>query len=339
MSETSGAHVGDVVGGVSGQMLHDTVGMGESIIDGPFTKARRFHYNSTDDVLIINPAGDVDPQYEYEAWTVSMVIRAWQVNQWNSVLSLQPLAGLCSQSLGIDLIDWGDGIGESLFRSTFSCSSNSLVPFEDPILPATLDQWGRLTLLWDGVSLRSFYNGIPGTVVHEPVNHQPLRVVAVPWSIGGFLHDGQAIDVLYGAIADLGIWDRALSTEELQNLWAGDAPNPIVVLGGGGPDPDPDPGDTWEPLPVIPGAITLGTQIGGGDEAETTGRYNSPEYDPELDGFAGNYSARNPSAPVYPRRFLVRTPEVEAEARDPVAAEGNALYEIAIRNDELSTEV
>lgn len=86
-------------------------------------------------------------------------------------------------------------------------------------------------------------------------------------------------------------------------------------------------------------AIELATQIGGGDETQTSGRPTSPPYDPDLPGFAGNYTFQDPGAEVYPRRFLVMTPEVEAAVRDPVSAEQTAIYDIEIPNDlfEVST--
>lgn len=84
--------------------------------------------------------------------------------------------------------------------------------------------------------------------------------------------------------------------------------------------------------------IVLSTQIGGGDATQTTGRYTSPEYDPELPGFAGNYSRIDTGSELHPRRFMVDTPAVEAEARDPVSAEQPAEYLVEIPHDDFSVE-
>lgn len=86
------------------------------------------------------------------------------------------------------------------------------------------------------------------------------------------------------------------------------------------------------------GTIQLDTHIGGGDPATTPSRPLSPPYDPDWEGFTGNYSSVNPNSETYPRRFQVTAPAIEAEARDPISAEQPATYAIAIPNDELSME-
>jgi hypothetical protein len=86
-------------------------------------------------------------------------------------------------------------------------------------------------------------------------------------------------------------------------------------------------------------AIKLDTHIGGGDQSITPSRATSPPYDPEWDGFTGNYSIPNEGAEMYPRRFQVTTPEIEAAVRDPMEAGTGAQYNIAIPDDLLETEV
>lgn len=79
-------------------------------------------------------------------------------------------------------------------------------------------------------------------------------------------------------------------------------PDPLVVpprLGAGEP----------ESSGVMASSYTLATQIGG--------RFTSPEYDDELDGFAGNYTAKQSDAlEVFPRRFAATGPNIPESRTD-----------------------
>lgn len=60
---------------------------------------------------------------------------------------------------------------------------------------------------------------------------------------------------------------------------------------------------------VMASSYTLATQLGG--------RFTSPDYDDELDGFAGNYTARQGSSlEVFPRRFAVTGPDIPDSLTD-----------------------
>lgn len=60
---------------------------------------------------------------------------------------------------------------------------------------------------------------------------------------------------------------------------------------------------------VMSSSYTLATQLGG--------RFTSPDYDDELDGFAGNYTARQGSSlEVFPRRFAVTGPDIPDSLTD-----------------------
>ncbi|WP_276225717.1 hypothetical protein [Pseudomonas citronellolis] len=73
----------------------------------------------------------------------------------------------------------------------------------------------------------------------------------------------------------------------------------------------------------------LATQLGMRNE--------SPIYNDELDGFAGNYDNRdddiNPSLEEFPRRMTVTAPEIEAELRDERKVEVEVVLRIGIPND------
>ncbi|WP_395505944.1 hypothetical protein [Ectopseudomonas hydrolytica] len=80
-----------------------------------------------------------------------------------------------------------------------------------------------------------------------------------------------------------------------------------------------------------PSSGELSTQLGG--------RPESPPFNTEQDGFAGNYRWLFPGAETYPRRLQITTPEIPAEHRDPVTGERSASYTVDIPNDLLVMEV
>lgn len=75
----------------------------------------------------------------------------------------------------------------------------------------------------------------------------------------------------------------------------------------------------------------LATQLGG--------RFTSPPYDEDVDGFAGNYGWETPSAEGYPRRLQITTPDIAAEHRDPAAATREQTYSVGLPSDLLLLEV
>ena len=75
----------------------------------------------------------------------------------------------------------------------------------------------------------------------------------------------------------------------------------------------------------------LATQLGGA--------VDSPSYDEELDGFAGNYGWEAAGSATYPRRLQITTPDIEAVHRDPAEAETVVSYAIGLSTDLLLTEV
>jgi hypothetical protein len=59
-------------------------------------------------------------------------------------------------------------------------------------------------------------------------------------------------------------------------------------------------------------------------------RASSPLYDEDLPGFAGNYSIGNGDPSLrFPRRFMLKTPEISEEWRNEVQAESLAMYSVA----------
>jgi hypothetical protein len=100
----------------------------------------------------------------------------------------------------------------------------------------------------------------------------------------------------------------------------------IKVMRGGGSVTDPltppDSVDEPQPDPVFD-STSLPTQLGN--------RPDSPPYDDELLGFAGNYSFG--SGEQYPRRFEIEASEIAAELRDERVEPIERIYQVAIPND------
>lgn len=74
------------------------------------------------------------------------------------------------------------------------------------------------------------------------------------------------------------------------------------------------------------GTVSLKTQLGG--------RFTSPTYNENLDGFSGNYDARQDSSlGVFPRRLAISAPEVPEQFTDEKKHEAAHDYLIGIPND------
>lgn len=75
-----------------------------------------------------------------------------------------------------------------------------------------------------------------------------------------------------------------------------------------------------------PGAtIVLPTQLSDGA--------GSPDYDPDLLGFSGNYTSFVPGPDPYPRRFDIEAPEVLADSQDEATGEATHTYNINVPTD------
>lgn len=111
----------------------------------------------------------------------------------------------------------------------------------------------------------------------------------------------------------------------------------IAVMRGGGED-DPltvpaAPDTTLPPIPASGG--TLPTQLGGRLNNPISGA-SVPAYDDERLGFAGNWTAKDDlTAEDFPRRFKVRSVEIDALYRDELQRDVSATYRVAIPNDQL----
>lgn len=100
----------------------------------------------------------------------------------------------------------------------------------------------------------------------------------------------------------------------------------MSVMRGGGDVSDPltlPAGGTRAPL--VAADVTLATQLGGHND--------SPIYDDELDGFAGNHDNPGAGMAVFPRRFIFKAPELAADVRDDYPVPIAATYRVKIPND------
>ncbi|HSH29956.1 MAG TPA: hypothetical protein VK971_08640 [Thiohalobacter sp.] len=93
----------------------------------------------------------------------------------------------------------------------------------------------------------------------------------------------------------------------------------------------PTPPDTTPAVSQPPSSSALNTQIGG--------RQASPAYDPDQNGYSGNYSVLEPNGVIYPVRFLAETPQIESEVRSNVEGTAQATYDMNIPQDLLEITV
>ena len=108
----------------------------------------------------------------------------------------------------------------------------------------------------------------------------------------------------------------------------------LAVSQGGGTEQDvlqPPAIPSSTPPGTPPAEIELPTQLGGRNE--------SPIYDPELDGFSGNYDETdldiNPELELFPRDFHCRVLEIPAEHMDEYSVTVEQTYRVQVPNDEL----
>lgn len=105
----------------------------------------------------------------------------------------------------------------------------------------------------------------------------------------------------------------------------------ISVMRGGG---------VSDPL-LVPdrlGAITSGGSNGWDQQvmlaSQLGGRFTSGEYDDELDGFSGNYDAKQDATlETFPRRLAVTAKEISAALNDEKTHELERVYRVGIPND------
>ena len=72
--------------------------------------------------------------------------------------------------------------------------------------------------------------------------------------------------------------------------------------------------------------MQLATQLGG--------RFTSPVYNDALDGFSGNYDAKQDATlELFPRRLAVTAPQIAADKNDEATYELERVYNIGIPND------
>lgn len=100
----------------------------------------------------------------------------------------------------------------------------------------------------------------------------------------------------------------------------------ISVMRGGG--------DVTDPLTVPAGSVRLPLAASAVELPSQMGRaVDSPIYNEEIDGFAGNYVPGYLDRPDFPRRFSVTAPELAADLRDDYPVPIAVTYRVAIPND------
>ncbi|QIE86142.1 hypothetical protein [Pseudomonas nitroreducens] len=111
----------------------------------------------------------------------------------------------------------------------------------------------------------------------------------------------------------------AITTLTIASMQGGGVSTPLI----------PPPKPVVDAVSGSVGHPALATQLGMRNE--------SPLYNDELDGFAGNYDDRdddiNPSLEEFPRRMTITASEISADLRDERKVDLQATFEVGIPND------
>lgn len=160
------------------------------------------------------------------------------------------------------------------------------------------------------------------------------RKTAVTWSAPTSM--ALSVDLMHTVeVSDQNTSARAKCSHRIDelNFDTGSALTSItisVMRGGGVSDPltIPDRLGANDSMDISGwgGTVTLPAQLGG--------RFASPAYDENLDGFSGNYDARQDNTlEVFPRRFAITAPEIPESYTDEKTHELERVYRVGIPND------
>jgi hypothetical protein len=152
---------------------------------------------------------DDNAQFQFTTFSVSLWVNA------NSGFSLVNKSDWSNGSLEAFNI----GLGANLLNSSIKMNSNCLAGVGwNNITTNTgslYNNWKHIVVVFDGLNVRHFINGVL-------VNSQPL-VGLMDTCFGGKLKFGawwqNSPDYLNGKLDDIGIWNRALTQEEITNLY------------------------------------------------------------------------------------------------------------------------
>jgi hypothetical protein len=152
---------------------------------------------------------DDNAQFQFTTFSVSLWVNA------NSGFSLVNKSDWSNGSLEAFNI----GLGANLLNSSIKMNSNCLAGVGwNNITTNTgslYNNWKHIVVVFDGLNVRHFINGVL-------VNSQPL-VGLMDTCFGGKLKFGawwqNSPDYLNGKLDDIGIWNRALTQEEITNLF------------------------------------------------------------------------------------------------------------------------
>ncbi len=113
----------------------------------------------------------------------------------------------------------------------------------------------------------------------------------------------------------------ALTSITLAVMRGGGVSDPLLVPDRLGANDTTGGGNGWDQQQV-----QLATQLGG--------RFTSGEYDEDLDGFSGNYDAKQDGAlELFPRRLAVTAPPISADKTDEKTHELERVYRVGVPND------
>ncbi len=190
----------------SGYENNGTMGDDPSYVDGMFGKALEFDGN---DYVSI-------PDSDFLDLTELGTIEVWAKKNSQKHYQMYITKGIASANTGYQLMDYGT-TGRIVLR--WGSDGNNIVT--DEVVPT--DKWYHIVGTYDGSDLRIYLNGslskkVPYTT-NAVANTDPLRI--------GRRSDGYFFD---GTLDEVRIYNKALSSAEIQQLYAQGAVKHGIVL-------------------------------------------------------------------------------------------------------------
>lgn len=199
----------------SGNSNHGTVS-GATLTTDRFGEASKaYNFDGANDYIMINGLPINYSSYTYSAWV-------------KSDLLIQP------SGTGI-VVQTGKKTSASLIAGSFGISANDTCFWgrhrkdnSDLIVVKSIDcintSWNLITWTWDGDNLAFYINGYLNGTYEESTND----VFYDELIIGGLKYLSSVDYFFDGKIDDIGVWSRALTTKEVQDLYCNSTHLPCV---------------------------------------------------------------------------------------------------------------
>jgi hypothetical protein len=192
----------------------DTSGNVGTLLNGPVWSAGVFGgaltFDGVDDQVSVPSSASLQPTTAFTA-SVWFKMNSYPTD-WGGLFCKGPDA--------FDVCDYGaalDGAGNMWRSVKLDDGASGTEAFVLGTKPVALGQWHHLAMVFDGNTLRAYLDGeFDGSSLAAQSPTLPLSTSASPLHIG--MYDPQSF--FPGQIDDLSIWSRALTQDEVQQLYS-----------------------------------------------------------------------------------------------------------------------